>query len=250
MSIINVLSIGNSFSQDAQRYLHDLASVENVQLETINLCIGGCSLATHFRNMKGNQKAYTLEVNGHSAEGFFVSIKDALLARNWDYITLQQASHFSYQEVTYQPYAKELADYISLYCPKAKILIHQTWGYESNSARCIEHGFKTYDEMFAEIKRCYKKMALEIHADGIIPSGTAFQNAMKNGIGVIHRDTFHATMGVGRFILALVWYKFLTGNSIEQIQFHEFDEDIDENDYRVAIKAVNETFYSEKWKNL
>lgn len=242
MSKINVLSIGNSFSQDAQRYLHDLAKSEGVSLETVNLYIGGCSLETHFRNMKGEKKAYNLEINGHSAEGFYVSIKEALLARNWDYITLQQASHFSYKEDTYQPYAKLLADEIRVYCPRAKLLIHQTWGYESNSNRILEHGFTMYDEMFVKVKQCYDKMASEIQADGIIPSGAAFMNALKNGIEVIHRDTFHAKLGVGRFILALVWYKYITGNAIDQIHFCEFDEEIDPQSYRFAIEAVNQTF--------
>lgn len=49
---IHVLSIGNSFSQDAQRYLHDLAESKGVDLETVNLMIGGCSLERHFRNLK------------------------------------------------------------------------------------------------------------------------------------------------------------------------------------------------------
>ena len=72
---IQVLSIGNSFSQDAQRYLHDVAKSEGVALETVNLYIGGCSLERHYRNMKGDYREYSLEMNGHTAGGFFVSIK-------------------------------------------------------------------------------------------------------------------------------------------------------------------------------
>ncbi len=34
---MKILSIGNSFSQDAQRYLHALAKVEGVDLKTVNL---------------------------------------------------------------------------------------------------------------------------------------------------------------------------------------------------------------------
>lgn len=242
MSTINVLSIGNSFSQDAQRYLHDLARSEGVSIETVNLYIGGCSLETHFQNMKGDKKAYSLEMDGHSAGGFLVSIKEALLARSWDYITLQQASHFSYQEETYSPYAKALAAYVREYCPKAKLLIHQTWGYESGSVRIREHGFETYEEMFAKVEQCYVKMAQEIQADGILPSGTAFRYALANGIDSIHRDTFHAKLGVGRFILALVWYKYLTGNEIAQVNFHDFDVEVTEQEYQAAIEAVRQTF--------
>ena len=90
MSKINILSIGNSFSQDAQRYIHDLARSEGVAIETVNLCIGGCPLETHFRNMIGGKQAYSLEVDGHINLGFFTGIKEALLARNWDYIPLNR----------------------------------------------------------------------------------------------------------------------------------------------------------------
>ena len=54
MKTIHVLSIGNSFSQDAHRYLHDFARSEGVDIETVNLFIGGCSLERHYRNMVGN----------------------------------------------------------------------------------------------------------------------------------------------------------------------------------------------------
>lgn len=234
---INVLSIGNSFSQDAQRYLHDLARQEGVKLETVNLMIGGCSLERHFRNMKGDRQDYVLEVNGHNAAGFMVSIKEALLARSWDYITLQQASHFSYKEETYWPYLKELAAYVREYCPNARILLHQTWGYESGSERILNHGFEKYEEMFAEIKKCYDKAATEIQADGMIPSGQAFLYAQQH-VEKIHRDTFHASYGLGRFILALLWYKCITGNSVSQISFHDFEEEITEQEYQAALDAV------------
>ena len=81
MKTINILSIGNSFSQDAQRYIHDLARSEGVRIETANLYIGGCPLELHYRNMQGDKGAYALEINGHSSTGFMTSIKEVLLAR-------------------------------------------------------------------------------------------------------------------------------------------------------------------------
>jgi len=236
---ITVLSIGNSFSQDAHRYLHDVAKSEGVDLETVNLYIGGCSLEKHFRNMKGDKRDYLLEVNGHSAYGFYVSIKEALLARNWDYITLQQVSGGSCREETYQPYLNELAAYVRELCPKAKLLIHQTWGYESGSAKLLglERGYETFADMFADTKRCYEKAAADIQADGIIPSGQAFFNVLAD-VEKIHRDTFHASYGLGRFLLALVWYKTITGKDVSKVNFHTFDEEVTEQEYAAALKAV------------
>lgn len=238
MKTINVLSIGNSFSQDAQRYLHELAKSEGVSMETVNLYIGGCSLERHFRNMVGGRKSYLLEIDGHSAEGFPVSMDEALTARCWDVITLQQASHFSYEEDSYFPFIEELADYVRSVCPKAKLLIHQTWGYETGSERIANHGFATYNEMFAKVKHCYDKVAEIIGADGVLPCGEAFKYVLHQGIPSIHRDTLHASLGVGRFILALVWYGYITGNDISQVKFDHFDVEVTEEEYKASLEAA------------
>ena len=38
--MINILSIGNSFSEDAQRYLHYIAKSEGEDIQNYNLFIG------------------------------------------------------------------------------------------------------------------------------------------------------------------------------------------------------------------
>jgi len=239
MKVINVLSIGNSFSQDAHRYIYQLAKSEGVNIQTANLYIGGCPLLKHFQNIHGDKKDYGLEINGEPT-GFRTSIKEALLTKSWDFITIQQASPSSFNYETYLPYLTEVIAYVRKLCPKAKILIHQTWAYESGSDKVRNFGFETYDEMFAQIKDCYSLAAKEINADGIIPSGEVFQAALKNGIEKVHRDTFHASFGAGRFMLALTWYKYLTNNSINDVKFNMFDEDVTEEEYKIAIKSVNE----------
>lgn len=95
--------------------------------------------------------------------------------------------------------------------------------------------------MFDEIKKCYDKAAIDIHADGIIPSGAAMENALALGLPSIHRDTFHAKLGLGRFLLALVWYRYFTGNSIDEIEFQQFEEPVDESEYQLVIEAVKKT---------
>ena len=91
---MNILSIGNSFSQDATRYVNEIAKSCGSNIVTCNLYIGGCSLFRHFQNICDDLKEYTLEYNGVST-GFKVSIKEALLNREWNVITLQQVSSSS-----------------------------------------------------------------------------------------------------------------------------------------------------------
>ena len=51
---MKILAIGNSFSQDATRYLHQIAKADNYDLTVVNLYIGGCSMETHWNNIEKN----------------------------------------------------------------------------------------------------------------------------------------------------------------------------------------------------
>ena len=236
---MKILSIGNSFSQDAQRYLHRLALKEGVQMKTVNLYIGGCPLRTHYLNILDDNAAYDFQFNGEST-GLKVSIRQAIVSDNWDYITLQQASHESAKPDSYTPYIEELAEYVRVYCPKAKLLIHQTWAYETGSAKLQgQERFATDAEMFAAVEEAYNKAFQLIEADGLIPAGKAMLTAAQSGIEKIHRDTYHASLGAGRYLLALCWFKHLTGNDISENDFNDFDVPVTEEERKIVIAAVN-----------
>ena len=237
---MNILSIGNSFSCDAQRYLHNIAKSDGVELNTFNLYIGGCPLSLHYRNMLSDKPAYTLEMNGQST-GFKISLKDALLNRNWDIITLQQVSHESVSYDTYQPYLNKIAEYVRLCVPKCKLVIHQTWAYEDGSERLnVKLGYKSHIDMFNDIKLSYEKAAKDINADFIIPSGELFQRLLASGAERIHRDTFHASLGMGRYALGLLWYSSVTGNDVKDNAFSDFDEGISDFQCEIVKNCVGE----------
>ena len=183
--------------------------------------------------------AYDFEFNGE-ATGIKVSIRQALISDNWDVVTLQQASGLSGRQETYSPYIEELAAYVRRYCPRAKILIHQTWAYEDGSEKlhCLS-SFATAKEMLTAACDAYDLAAQKISADGIIPCGRAMMAAIELGIGRVHRDTYHASLGVGRYLLALCWYKTLTGRDISCNAFDELDEPITALERELAIRAVN-----------
>ena len=85
---MKILSIGNSFSQDSQKWLHSIAATDDLELDTFNLFIGGCSLETHWENIESNASAYSFEGNN----GVFIkniSIEDALNEYDYDIITIQ-----------------------------------------------------------------------------------------------------------------------------------------------------------------
>lgn len=240
---MKVLSIGNSFSCDAHRYLYELAKEEGVEIETTNLYIGGCSLEMHFENLINDSKNYLVYQNGYETQKYF-SINEALLSDDWDVVTLQQVSFKSIDFKSYTPFLESIAKTIRNLCPRAKVYIHQTWAYENKSDLLHNLGFKSDEEMFYKIKEAYLSAVEVIRGYKVIPCGEAMLKASKEGIKV-HRDGFHASLGVGRYILALTWFKALTGLEITNNSFDRFDEPITEQERKIAIKAVDVTF-SEK----
>lgn len=236
---MNVLSIGNSFSEDAQCYLNKIARADSKNgVFTWNLMIGGCPLSTHFKNMKQeNEEAYVLQVNGFST-GAKISLKKALFAMHWDVITLQQVSRLSFDYDSYQPYLNELVAYVKKCSPKSKIVIHETWAYLPDSEILHNLGYETHNDMYRAVAACYDKAAKEINADAIIPSGYAMKTLLELGAPVIHRDSIHAN-DLGRFTIALTWYQALTGRDIKDVDFShlDFDRDLTADEIELSKKA-------------
>ena len=234
---MRVLAISNSFGVDANRYLHQIARSAGVKLDVCTLYIGGCPLELHYRNMLGDKEAYDLYFNGFNT-GFKTSIPEALLSGHWDVVTIQQASFYSPKPDTYTPYAEELYDYIKTCQPKAKVLIHQTWAYEDGSEKLANLGYETAKAMFADIQKAYQQCCETIGADGIIPCGQLMMGLLDNGIEKVHRDTFHASLGLGRYAQGLLWFKTLTGKSVMEIDYNDFDEEVTPEQIAIAKKIV------------
>ena len=236
---MKILAIGNSFSQDATRYLHQIARAAGDTLEVFNLYIPGCPLERHYRNMLGDKREYLLEVNGQKT-GFSVSMKEALLTQQWDVITLQQLSHQAPRFETYQPYLSEVAAYVRKLQPKAKLLIHETWAYEADTPRLRDKGgYETPEAMMADLKTAYYAAAKSIQADGVIPAGEVLLDALHRGIASVHRDTSHASYGVGRYALGLIWYRCLFDRPVTGNPFCDWDVPVAEEERDLAQAAAD-----------
>lgn len=203
---MKILSIGNSFSQDAQRYLYRLAKANGKEIHNVNLYIGGCSLERHSENIDGDIAAYSYEIHGEPGERL-ISIKEALLSDEWDYVTLQEVSFRSFRVEGFKLYIEKLADYVRKYSKNAKIVLHKTWSYPDFELKRTP--FHRTEDMYSRIERVYKWAAEKIGADGIIPSGETLERMMKCGYKV-HRDT-HASFIHGRYALALTWFEYFFG---------------------------------------
>lgn len=237
---MKILSIGNSFSEDSQRYLHRIAAADGLDLYTVNLCIGGCSLESHYNNFKEDRRNYVFQENGVITERL-ITLKEGLSLEDWDVVTVQQVSTHSFIEDSYYPYICELAGFIRQLTPKAKLVIHNTWAYEDGCDRMQEvRGDRSFANMRADINRAYKRAKKEISADGIIQSGDLFALMIESGANKMYRDTFHASLGLGRYALGLLWYRSLTGNSVLNNSFADFDEPISQEEILIAKKCAEQ----------
>ena len=234
---MRILSIGNSFSQDAHRYLRKTFEANGVPCKAVNLYIGGCTLRTHYLNMLDDEQRYFFEFGGEST-GLSVSIREAVRSDDWDIITLQQQSSNSCRYETFQPYLDELADYVHTYCPHAKLYMHQTWAYEQDSTMLHNAGYETERNMFNAIRVSYLEAAKAIDAVGIIPAGEAMLYAHTHGIEKVHRDCFHASLVAGRALLSLTWYAKLTGKDVADAVIPALDGPITDAEIRAIKEAV------------
>jgi hypothetical protein len=220
-----VLSIGNSFSQDAQAYFVPIANAGGMEVFSANLYIGGCSLQTHWTNAQGEMSLYELEQNGETT-GIKTSIRETLESERWDIVTFQQASGFSGIWESYLPYLTELSGYVSQYAPGAKQVIHETWAYEGDSTH--KH-FAWYEndqqKMYQALREAYQKAA-DLLSASIIPSGDCIQALRQTkefdyakGGRSLCRDGYHMDYLYGRYAVGAVWYETLLGGDITKNSF-------------------------------
>jgi len=216
-----ILFIGNSFSEDATRYIEAVAGGE---LFVRNLMIGGCSLERHASNIKENLSAYAFEKDAEPLHS--ISVRDALLLEKWDCVSIQQVSYESGRIETYEPHIKTVIDEIHEYAPSARIVFHRTWAYECGS---IHPNFDIYAQDTAKMNEMIEATARRIsekYSLPVIPTGNAVYAAyntpefdiLRGGCSIT-RDTYHLSLTYGRYLAALVVYRFFTGYSATRVKF-------------------------------
>ena len=227
MKTIKILEIGNSFAQDATRFLVQTAKASGADVMVVTLYIGGCSLERHWSNVESGDRAYQYEKNGVITERK-ITLQDALHEEEWDYIVTQQASHDSGWIESYEPFLGLLTEYLHKEVPSAKLMLQETWAYEPDSPHA---NFMRYSRdqklMYQQLHANYHAMAQK-YGWGIIPCGTVIQkiredenspfNRDKGGISIC-RDGFHMSWLYGRYLLACVWVKTLFGASMTENTF-------------------------------
>lgn len=224
MRVMKILAIGNSFSEDASAYIHQMAVAAGKNVDITNLYIGGCPLELHCQNIETGG-TYNYQHNGIKTDRM-ITIQEALELCQWDVIVTQQASHDSGWICTYEPFLGLLTDFIRQKAPNAKLYLQETWAYEHGSTHSKFMRYNRNQQlMYNKLHECYTTMADKYHM-GLIPSGTVIQklrgvaefNVPEGGLSLC-RDGFHMSFGYGRYTLACVWLKTLLGIELADVNY-------------------------------
>lgn len=237
---MKILSVSNSFGVDATRYLYGICRAAGEKVKIVTLYIGGCSLARHYRNMLSEEKAYAYYINGMDS-GLKVSLKEAILSDEWDVIVTQQCSPDSGTWDTYEPYLTELSAYFRRCAPKAALWWQDTWSFEEGCPRFGLTGFANREEMIPALRVCYEKAAETMGAVGRIPALDAMNRLYDAVGGETYRDGFHASLGIGRYTLACLWFATLLGKDPTGNGYRDFDAEITEEKIALGQKIAKET---------
>lgn len=243
---MKILSVGNSFSMDAQKWLHAIAVSDGItDLETVNLYRGGCNLRRHCENIRDNTPDYLYQHNGENTDRM-ITVDEALALESWDYITIQQVSHLSGTPQHYVPYINMLADHLRAKQPGATLVFHETWAYEKDSSA---GAFEFYNRDQAEMMRRItdsSEMACILTGAEYLPCGAFIQYLRNNvrefdygngGLSLCHTDGYHLSKNYGRYAAGVFWYHYFTGN------FHQntlgFAEDNRDDEYTFDSKLLD-----------
>jgi hypothetical protein len=241
MKSVKILGIGNSFSVDGMEYVYDiLHSLGVEEIELGNLYIGGCSLATHCNNLRGDLPAYEYWQNDAGAWRITPEYKmgDAIASKEWDFIFTQQYSGHSGMAETYSDLDELMAYVKDKQKGNPQYGWQMTWSYSKDADHPAYIDYDNdQDKMYEAIVQAVQTKILPRGNMTVIPSGTAIQNARAAMGDVLNRDGFHLDYAIGRYIAGLCFVKALVGLDIDDVTFAP--EGVDDEQRKLAIKVAN-----------
>ena len=245
---LRVLCIGNSFSWDAvEQELAPLCQEANQPIIIGNLYYGGCSLEQHYSFMLKDTAAYSFRFIEHGVrtpiEGY--SLRQALRLMQWDYVSLQQASHDSGIQSSYEPYLSTLLDTVRAYQSNAQLCWMQTWSYSADAKHPAFPRYQKNQQVMDDSIHAATLALLERYPQLLlIPCGKAITFARQTKLGdTLCRDGYHLNYVYGRYTAACVWLELLTGRKCSTNKY--LNKEMTKQQKRLTQRAAHKAI---KWQ--
>ena len=244
---ISILFIGNSFSDDTEAYIVDiLLNLGYTDINVGNLYIGGCSIDTHYDNIIKNFNGYDFRMRSHNGRkyteyetvtvgGEKQSIAFAIAYKDWDVISVQQASGDSGKADTYEN-LDALVDEVKKQATNkdVEIVFNMTWAYQADSTH------EQFPDYNSDQMTMYNAIVDAVQTKvkyTVVPNGTAIQNARTSLLGdTLTRDGYHLNLKYGRLIAGLTFVAKVTDEDISTCDY--VPSGITSKQYEIIIESV------------
>lgn len=272
---IRLLTIGNSFADNATEYLPAIAEADpGVTLVLGKANLGGCTLERH-----ATLAAASAADTSKGPYAGKKSLQEMLKKEPWDFVTLQQQSQLSADYATFQPWLDQLRDLVRTGAPQAEMLLHETWAYRPDHPLLPTMKMNQV-QMYEHIRESYAQAAAHLGGLRLLPVGTAFQRARsvpgyaeaypipkavieavkfpalppqphslvvgyfwQKDSQKLGQDAKHANIR-GKYLGAAVWWEVLTGKDIRQNPFRP--DKLDAEDWKFLQTCAHETVAAAK----
>lgn len=246
---VKVLTVGNSFAENASIYATEIAAAVGKSLTFGYLKYPSCTIDQHYDNAVGDKAVYKFALTENrdgtvvrttvkDGSGSFATIREALEYTDWDMVVLQQGSTASYDYATYAR-APQLMEYIRGYLPEVRFMVHETWSWATWSLD------NNPANDFKNIEKAYHQLAADAGNLTIIPTGRAFEFARRDDIGVNDADNQHAN-AYGQYLAGACYVTTIFGGDIYANPFgngHPAFADVDMDALRSAVRNAMSYIY-------
>lgn len=239
---LKLLFIGNSFSDDTIQWMYEIAADLGIDLLVENMFIGGCSLDTHYSNIRSDKTAYTWvhRVGNSWSRTPNYSLSMVLPTQDWDFISFQQSSGVSGIPSSYGNLSKllEEVEFYLIDSDHTQYVWNMTWAYQGDSTHS---DFSRYNNnqttMYNAICSTVQSEVLTLdNIATVIPNGTAIQNARTSYVGDhLTRDGYHLSNDLGRYIAGMNALKTLTGVDVNPCRYST----VSKSQTLIAKESVN-----------
>ena len=245
--VLKVLTLGHSLATDCGYMLAKIAATEGYEsMKVGTLYYSGCPLYKHVEFLRANSPEYVLyisstdEPNSPPTGIENCTMQDAIKFEYWDIIIMQGGVFEIAEDGKYKDgNIQEIQEYVNEHKlnPLAKFAWHMAWAppvdntlrdkypYPENNTYYSSYAPYGDDrtKLYNAIAKCVEDNILTDDTfEFMIPSGTAFENALSSYWEEkdIHRDYAHAS-DLSRVMVSYLWYCKLVG--IEKLEDIKFD---------------------------
>ncbi|HIW72828.1 MAG TPA: DUF4886 domain-containing protein [Firmicutes bacterium] len=230
-----VLTIGNSFSENASIFATEIAAAQGYDLTFAYLKYPSCTLDQHWENAQNNNAVYKFALTDADGRNTvkdgattFATIEEALTYADWDIVVLQQGSTVSTDYGSYSNLGN-LIGYVREYCPDVEIMLHETWSWDNWP-----------EEDFDKIEAAYHRAAEENGGLTVIHSGRAFEFAREalDDRTILNEDDHQHANSYGQYVAGASYVATIFGCDLRENTFgdgHPYFADIDMDVLRQAV---------------